>query len=125
MREYEHLFEPLNISEMAGSLNPEEHVEAACSSSDPEPETEQRTIQWSPELALMLAVLEDAVACYRRTLKRPRQNPEILARQAEFWVRLEDWEAPFSFNNICDALGLDPVATRERVLTGAPAEKAA
>jgi len=125
MREYEHLFEPLNISEMAGSLNPEEHVEAACSSSDPEPETEQRTIQWSPELALMLAVLEDAVACYRRTLKRPRQNPEILARQAEFWVRLEDWESPFSFNNICDALGLDPVATRERVLTGAPAEKAA
>ncbi len=92
----------------------------------PDPEVDQdRSIEWTPELTLMLAILEDAIACYRRTLKRPRQNPEILARQAEFWIRLDDWESPFSFNNICEALGLDPLATRERILASAPSERAA
>jgi len=73
-------------------------------------------LQWTPELHLMLAILEDAIACYLKTLKRPRQNPEILARQAEYWIRLEDWDSPFSFNNICEALGMDPAALRDRVL---------
>ncbi len=86
---------------------------------DPEAENEGRAIQWTPELTLMLAILEDAIACYRRTLKRPRQNPEILARQAEFWIRLDDWDSPFSFNNICEALQLEPVSTRERILGSA------
>lgn len=72
-------------------------------------------LQWTPELQLMLAILEDAIACYLQTLKRPRQNPEILARQAEYWMRLEDWDSPFSFNNICEALGMNPAALRDRV----------
>jgi hypothetical protein len=63
----------------------------------------------------MLAILEDAIACYCKTLKRPRQNPDILARQAEFWISLDDWDSPFSFNNVCEALQLEPVATRERI----------
>jgi len=81
-----------------------------------DPENDAPALQWTPELTLMLAILEDAIACYRRALKRPRQNPEILARQAEFWIRLDDWESPFSFNNICEALRLEPVATRQRIL---------
>lgn len=83
----------------------------------------EKALQWTPELALMLAILEDAVACYRKSLKRPRQNPEILARQAEFWFRLDDWDSPFSFNNICEALQLDPVATREKILASRPDRK--
>jgi hypothetical protein len=126
MREYEELFDQLEATpalehEHDASSEPVRHHNVA----EPDPEAEQRNIQWTPELALMLAVLEDAIACYRRTLKRPRQNPAILARQAEFWIRLEDWESPFSFNNICEALGLDPVATRSRILRSAAAEQAA
>ena len=83
----------------------------------------EREIEWTPELMLMTAILEDAVACYCRTLKRPRQNPEILARQAEFWMRLDDWESPFSFNNICEALNLDPAAARKRILASKPGLK--
>jgi hypothetical protein len=124
MGNYEALFEQLDAAEP--SLHSESrNEESARTIAEPDPEAEQRSIQWTPELALMLAVLEDAVACYRRTLKRPRQNPAILARQAEFWIRLEDWESPFSFNNICEALALDPKATRARILRSAPAEKAA
>ncbi len=81
-----------------------------------DPVEREESIQWTPELTLMLAILEDAVACYRKTLKRPRQNPEILSRQAEFWIRLDDWDSPFSFNNICEALKMEPVATRESIL---------
>jgi hypothetical protein len=70
----------------------------------------------TPERALMLAVLEDAVACYAGRLKAPRENPRILRRQAEFWLSCEDWDSPFSFNNVCEALALDPTALRERIL---------
>ena len=91
--------------------------DAAFKMAEADPEQGDKALQWTPELALMLAILEDAVACYRMTLKRPRQNPEILARQAEFWFRLDDWDSPFAFNNICEALQLDPIATREKILS--------
>lgn len=71
----------------------------------------------TPERALMLAVLEDAVACYAGRLKAPRENPKILRRQAAFWLSCEDWDSPFSFNNVCEALALDPEALRERILS--------
>jgi hypothetical protein len=95
---------------------PEVSEQSAYRVTEPDGEHHEAALQWTPELALMLAILEDAIACYCKTLKRPRQNPDILARQAEFWIRLEDWESPFSFNNICETLRLNPVATRERIL---------
>lgn len=79
---------------------------------EPTEESRERT----PERALMLAVLEDAIACYAGRLKAPRQNPRILRRQAEFWLSRDDWDSPFSFNNVCEALALDPGALRERIL---------
>lgn len=87
----------------------------AGSHGNPEEEAPDRT----PERALMLAVLEDAVACYAGRLKAPRENPKILRRQAAFWLSCEDWDSPFSFNNVCEALALDPEAIRERILTAA------
>jgi hypothetical protein len=125
MREYDGLFEPLEAAPALEHGHDGDERVRHHNVAEPDPEADQRNIQWTPELALMLAVLEDAIACYRRTLKRPRQNPAILARQAEFWIRLEDWESPFSFNNICEALGLDPVATRSRILRSAASERAA
>lgn len=73
--------------------------------------------QISPgERALMLAVLEDAIRCYLRLVHYDRTNPEILARQAEYWIKLEDWDSPFSFNNICEAVGLNSQETRTAIL---------
>ncbi len=68
------------------------------------------------ERALMLAVLEDGIRCFLGMVHYDRTNPQILARQAEYWLRLDDWESPFSFNNICEALGLDFAVTRATIL---------
>jgi hypothetical protein len=84
---------------------------------------DSEAVRRTPELALMLAVLEDAIACYHGSLKAPRENPAVLRRQAHLWFSLTDWDSPFSFNNICEALHLDPEATRERIL--APVEQPA
>jgi hypothetical protein len=79
--------------------------------------SDEENSERTPERALMLAVLEDAVACYAGKLKAPRENPKILRRQAAFWLSCEDWDSPFSFNNVCEALALDPTAIRERILS--------
>lgn len=57
-----------------------------------------------PEKRLMLAVLEDAVGLYTRV-------PHI-APEAEAWVQADDRAWPYSFVNLCDALGLDRTAVR-------------
>ena len=120
MHNYHALIEALGEDEASTAMRV--HAEqSAARLTEPDPaEQDEPALQWTPELTLMLAILEDAVACFCKTLKRPRQNPEILSRQAEFWFRLDDWESPFSFNNICDALLLDPVATRERIFAKRP-----
>lgn len=69
-----------------------------------------------PELALMRAVLQDAVLCYLGRAKRRRIDPRILAREAEHWIRINDWDSPFSFNNVCEALGLNHQSTRNTIL---------
>jgi hypothetical protein len=83
--------------------------------------------QISGEKALMLAVLEDGIRCFQEHLKNPRVRPRLLARQAEKWIRSADWDWPFSFNNVCDSLALNPDCLRTRLLapreSGEPAPK--
>ncbi len=64
----------------------------------------------------MKAVLHDAVLCYLGRAKRRRLHPRILAREAERWIRSEEWDSPFSFNNVCEALGLERHSTRSVIL---------
>ncbi len=71
----------------------------------------------SGEKALMLAVLEDGIRCFQEHLTNPRSNPRLLSKQAEEWIRAVDYEWPFSFNNVCETLGIDPDALREKLLT--------
>jgi len=83
--------------------------------------------QISGEKALMLAVLEDGIRCFQEHLKNPRVRPRLLARQAEKWIRSADWDWPFSFNNVCESLALNPECLRMRLLSprehGEPAPK--
>lgn len=72
--------------------------------------------QASGEKALMLAVLEDGIRCFQEHLKNPRVRPRLLARQAERWIRSKDWEWPFSFNNVCESLELNPDCLRAKLL---------
>jgi len=70
----------------------------------------------SGEKALMLAVLEDGIRCFQEHLRNPRSNPRLLSEQAEAWIRAVDYEWPFSFNNVCETLGIDPSALRGALL---------
>jgi hypothetical protein len=54
--------------------------------------------------ALMAAVLKEAIVAAR-----------YRSRKAEQWIRDEDWEYVFSFNNICLALSVDPQRLREKI----------
>lgn len=70
----------------------------------------------SGEKALMLAVLEDGIRCFQEHLTNPRSNPRLLSQQSEQWIRAVDYEWPFSFNNVCETLGIDPDALRSALL---------
>src|SRR5262249_51938926 len=76
----------------------------------------RRDSQASGEKALMLAVLEDGIRCFQEHLRTPRSNPRLLSQQAEAWIRAVDYEWPFSFNNVCETLGIDPAALRAALL---------
>lgn len=70
----------------------------------------------SGEKALMLAVLEDGIRCFQEHLRNPRSNPRLLSKEAEEWIRAVDYDWPFSFNNVCEVLGIDPAALRGALL---------
>ena len=72
--------------------------------------------QLAGERALMLAVVEDGIRCFQEHLRNPRVRPRLLARQAEKWIRSDDWEWPFSFNNVCESLSLNPDSLRCELL---------
>jgi len=73
--------------------------------------------QRSPELRLVAAVLEDALQCVNRNVgvRNGRRWREF--RDACRWFSEDNRNWPFSFRNICDLLGLDAHAVRERVRT--------
>ena len=69
--------------------------------------------------ALMRAVLEDAILCLRGH-GRPTRDRARLAAEAEHWVTSTDRRWPFSFESVCDVLGLEAGYLRRRLLhTGA------
>ncbi|MEE9549792.1 MAG: hypothetical protein V3W08_05265 [Candidatus Binatia bacterium] len=80
-------------------------------------ETVSRKTHLEPEKKLMLAVLEDAVACFQKYSSVRDGKGKILFGEAEEWILLEqndDWL--FSFDNICEALGLNPKYIRKGLL---------
>lgn len=66
-----------------------------------------------PEKMLMLAVLEDAVYCMQKNLRATSRKGQRLMRETEDWLHEEDSDWLFSFNNVCDALGLDAPYLRQ------------
>jgi hypothetical protein len=60
-----------------------------------------------PEKRLMLAVLEEAVGDYQRCLDATGNEARRQFKDAAEWFACEDTEWPYSFLNICNALGLE------------------
>lgn len=79
-------------------------------------DTCKRTFDGEPEKMLLLAVLQDAIHCFRRYgAARDRAS---LARFCEVqrWIMVPNSDWIFSFANICETLGLDPQYVRRGLL---------
>ena len=67
------------------------------------------------ERALMCAVLEDAIRCLMGQ-GYPGHSRGLLAARARAWVAARDHRWPFSFECICDALGIESSPLRRHLL---------
>lgn len=70
-----------------------------------------------PEIRLMLAVIEDAVATYQRYAIEPTRRNQRLFEDAEQWINSTDTSWPYSFENVCSALRFEPEILRRGLRT--------
>ena len=76
-------------------------------------DTVRRENHLDPEKMLMLAVLEDGVTCFQRNFSTQGEKEKRLLSEEEEWVLMENRDWLFSFDNICETLGLNPGYIRE------------
>jgi hypothetical protein len=73
----------------------------------------------SAERELMIAVLSDAIECFWKYRKSRAALAIRLYQEAKAWLFADNENQPFSFQNICQTLGLEPSYIRRGILTGA------
>jgi cation transport regulator ChaB len=64
------------------------------------------------ERRLRTAILEDALRYYRDYADATDRRSRAFYADAADWIASRDRSEPFSFENVCDALGLDASAIR-------------
>jgi hypothetical protein len=79
-------------------------------------ETFRRKLHLEPEKKLMLAILEDAIACYQKYVLARDGKAKILFQETEDWIRDENADWFFSFSNVCETLGFEPAYLRQGLL---------
>lgn len=68
-----------------------------------------------PERALVASVLLDGVECFLRHHGTTDERRRRLFDEAEQWLFGEDDGSPFSFEEACDFLALDPACLRSEL----------
>ena len=88
-------------------------------------DTFRRSEHREPENALFAAILEDAVQEYRKYDQVDDPKSKTRFNEVEEWFNRRDKEWIFSFDNVCELLGLDAEYVRRRLheTPGAPAEE--
>ena len=71
-------------------------------------DTFRRKLQLEPEKKLMLAILEDAIACYQKYLFARDSKGKALFVDAAEWVEETGTGSVFAFDSVCETLGLNP-----------------
>ena len=66
-----------------------------------------------PERRLMLAILTDAVRCYQAGIAVPGGTRSQLFAEAESWLFHAPHKTPFSFEDVCGALKIEPAYLRK------------
>jgi hypothetical protein len=78
--------------------------------------TQTRRIHLDAERVLMFAVLRDAVSCFQDNVGSSCKRKQAMHRDAEEWILEKDRSHLFSFDNVCEILGLDPEYMRAGLL---------
>ena len=78
-------------------------------------ETFRRKFHLEPEKKLLLAVLEDAIACYQKYVSARDGKGKLLFQEAEEWIQEKGGDWLFSFANVCETLGFDPDYLRQGI----------
>ena len=60
-----------------------------------------------PEKRLMLAVMENAIVTFQKSIYAATRRQRRLLKATEEWIHSLDTSWPFSFENICATLGID------------------
>lgn len=95
-------FDKASYEAIAASLfQPDPLLAAQCS------DTFRLNVYLQPEKRLMLAILEDAIFCFRKYLVSSDRKGKSLFQDAEDWILDRNDDYAFSFGNICETLGLD------------------
>ena len=71
------------------------------------------------ERRLLLAVLEDGIRTFLKNAHATHGRAGNLKREALTWLRSDQRDDVFDFENICETLGIDAGRLRTRVLTEA------
>jgi len=91
-------------------------------------ETIRRKTALEPERHLMLAILEDAVVSFQKNLNARSAKKRAQFEEAEAWLLDEKDSALFSFESICNTLGVEPSYLRRGLMAwkreNAPAKAA-
>jgi hypothetical protein len=75
-----------------------------------------RQLPLFPELALLIAVLEDALVTFKEKLLASGAQHQKLFADAEDWIWNSDGEGFFSFENVCAELNISPGYLRRQLL---------
>jgi hypothetical protein len=62
---------------------------------------------------LMFAVLADAVRCFHTYAQARSRAGRRMFGEAEWWISDRDSEGPFTFQAICETLGIEPDRLRD------------
>src|SRR6202035_4615867 len=62
----------------------------------------------APVKRLMMAVLEDALRCFQNNADAKSGQRKRLFAEAEHWLCGEGGDGPFSFEIVCETLGIEP-----------------
>ena len=79
-------------------------------------DTLRRKALLEPERRLVLAILDDAIACYRDNMFSRSAKKKRLFDEAEEWIVTPQADWIFSFDHVCEALGLNPEYIRRGLL---------
>jgi hypothetical protein len=75
-----------------------------------------KKVSLEPERLLMLAVLEDAIKCVEKYAKVKSERNRKAFDETIDWIRTQNDEWLFSFDNVCDALDFNAGRLRDALL---------